>query len=74
VNDVKPKAVKEFDIYKRFNFDLALEGSIKNITKFIYELEKAPEAIKVDRLQISVKTGKSDVLLADLSIAKLAIP
>lgn len=74
INDVKPKPTKDFDNYKKFSFDLEIDGSIDNITKFIYELESSSEAIKVERLQISVKTGKDDILKADLTISKLTMP
>lgn len=74
INDVKPKPVKNLGSYKRFVFDLEIEGTVENLTKFIYELEKSSEAIRIERLQISVKTGKEDVLRTDLTIAKLAMP
>lgn len=74
ITDMKPRAPKAVDFYKRFTVDLEAEADIKQITQFIYQVQNTAQLLRVDRLRLETKSSQSQSLKSYLVISKILIP
>jgi Tfp pilus assembly protein PilO len=72
--DMKPQKIKTIDFYRNFGVDLIIEGPLKDITHFLYDLQNLPHLIKVDRLHLEKESVVQPVLKASLTVSKSLIP
>lgn len=72
--DMKPKKIRNVDFYKNFSVDLTIDGPIKEITQFIYDLQNLPHLIKVEKLRMEKESTLQPTLKAYLLVSKVLIP
>lgn len=71
--DVKPRPVKSFEFYSEFIIEMRFEGAIKDISKFIYEIQASKELLKIEKLAINIKSREAAVLEGFMEIRKSSI-
>ncbi len=72
---LRPRPVGSLGRYRIFVVDVSTEGSIGPITRFLHELQVSPHLVKVDRMQLAVKSGTIPGLLeAQLTLSTLRLP
>lgn len=69
--NAKPRAAKKYDDYKELSYDISLEGTIIDISKFVHEIEKSKVILRIKHLTITAKSEGSDMLKANLIINKI---
>jgi len=72
ITSIKPKGEKQFKNYKRYRVELISEGKISQFLKFIYSLESSKKLFKVERVVLSLKRDKTDLLKGTLVIRKIS--
>ena len=72
--DMKPQKIKTLEFYKSFGVDLIIEGQLKDITHFLYNLQNAPHLLKTDKLHLEKESVVQPVLKASLLVSKILIP
>lgn len=72
--NMKPQKIKVMEFYRNFSVDLIIEGQLKDITRFINDLQNAPHLIKVDKLHLEKESVVQPVLKALLLVSKILIP
>ena len=75
ISDMKPRAIKAIDFYKRLSVDIEVEAELSEITKFIYNLQNKPYLFNIDRLRFERKSRRrSSTLKGYLLVSKDLIP
>lgn len=69
--NIKPKASKKFGNYKEISFDVTTEGSIDEISRFMYEIETSEKILRIRQFTITSKSGTSKNLKASFLISKI---
>ena len=72
--NMKPQKIKAMEFYKNFSVDLIIEGQLKDITRFLNDLQNAPHLIKADKLHLVKESVVQPVLKASLLVSKILIP
>lgn len=70
LTDIKPQAAKKTGGFAVLSIDLKAEGSVKEITKFLYSLINSQNFIKIETFQISPKSSTNPTLELRLSLNK----
>ena len=74
ISDIKPLPVKKIDFYKEYVVELEAESEIAFIIDFIYQLEKSPRLLKVEKFHLTPKKEKGkDFLKAQMSISEILV-
>lgn len=71
VLDMKPKKVKSLDLYKSFSVDLVVEGAVRDISRFMLELQSPPRLIKVEKFRLQKESSAQPALKAFLVVSKV---
>ena len=61
-------------LYTKYKIDVEAETEMSYLMDFIYQLEKSPQLVKVDKISLSPQKKNSPVLKAFLVISKSLIP
>jgi len=62
VIDVRPKPTKDLSFYKKYTLELTCETTIEKCIDFVYNLQKSPQSIRVEMLNLT-SPGKDKPLL-----------
>ena len=74
ITDIKPKEVKDLRFYKRFAIEIESEAQIKQLSRFIYELQKSSQLLRVQRLHLRAKGTQKPLLKCHMLITKISLP
>ena len=74
INDIKPKEVKDLRFYKRFTIEIESEGQIEQLSKFIYQLQKSSQLLRVQRLHLGARGTQKSLLKSHMLITKISLP
>lgn len=74
ITDIKPRPVKDMEFYKRFVIEVESEAGIRELTRFIYQLQKSQQLLKVQKLRISAKGERTTALKSTMLITRVLIP
>ncbi len=73
ISDVKPNQLLSDKISKRFMVELNAECELGQLVDFIYELQNAPERLKIDRIEVATKEDKSAVLRSSFVVTRVVV-
>jgi len=74
LSDMKPLPVKKVDFYKEYVIELEAESEITFLIDFIYQLEKSPRLLKVEKFHLTPKREKEKGFLnAQMSISEILV-
>lgn len=71
VNELKPVSSKDTT---KCSVELRVEGEMKNLVNFMYNLNAVSSLLKVEKIDLTPKTIKSAILNIYLTISKTVIP
>ncbi len=71
VTVLKPNAIKNTDFYQKFIVEVELDTSIAELAKFFYQLEKSPEILKVEDMEITARSDQKGTIRCRLLISKI---
>lgn len=74
IADIKPQKVQDMEFYKEYFIELEAEGDIRDIAKFIYDLQNSEQILKVRYLRLNPKDDTGDVLKGYMIVTKILIP
>lgn len=60
--DIRPKPTKDMTLYKKYTLELTCETTIEKCINFVYNLQKSPQLIRVEMLNLA-SPGKDKPLL-----------
>jgi hypothetical protein len=72
VSSLKPRALKEKDC-RKLEVRLSADGTLASIARFLYMLETAPQAQKVEEMELTARDEKGSQLSLDLRFTALAL-
>ena len=72
ISNIRPQPVKDRGYYKDFTFELVSEAELKEIVKFIYDLQGSKNLLRVRKFTLSSSSSKNR-LKAVMEIVKPAI-
>lgn len=74
LSDIKPLPVKKVTFYKEYVVELEAESEIASLIDFIYQLEKSPRLLKVEKFHLTPKKEKGkDFLKVQMSISEILV-
>lgn len=73
ITDIKPKPMKSYDFYSEFIIEIKFEAELREAAKFIYEIQQAKEILKIEKLQLSIKSSDSPLLEGHLQVHKVSL-
>lgn len=73
LSDVKPEPVKSDKITKRYTIELNAEANLESLMPFIYEIERSPQTLKIERTHINPKEDKSVIMRANIVVTRLVV-
>lgn len=71
---LRPRPATSLGPYRVFAVEVSAEGQMEQVTRFLEELQKSAQIVRVDRMQLAVKGGSSDLLEASLTLSILRLP
>jgi len=74
IKNIKPLSLEESDLYVKYKIDVEAESEMPYLMDFMYQLEKSPQLIKVDKITLSPQKKNSPVLKASFVVSKSLIP
>ena len=74
ITDIKPRPVKDMQFYKRYIIEVESEARMRELTRFIYRLQRSSQVLKVERLRLSAKGRRTPLLKSYMLIARVLIP
>jgi len=72
-SEMKPQKISRVDFYKVFPVSLKLDGSLEQVSQFLYALQSAPYYFQVDKLRLEKKSRQQSILKATLVLSKILI-
>lgn len=73
LSDIKPRPVKTSDYYSEFVIEARFEAGMKEVAKFIYEIQASQELLKIEKLQLNIKSSESSLLEGYIEIHKISL-
>jgi Tfp pilus assembly protein PilO len=73
LSDVKPQAIVSDKLTKRFAVELNAESGIEALIQFVYALENAPEALKIELVNTAPKEENSAVLRSQITAVRVVL-
>ncbi len=74
ITNIRPQPVREGEFYKEFVFELIAEAGVKQLGRFIYEIQGSGNILRVKRLILTASSKTRRNLKATMEISKPAIP
>lgn len=77
LKELRPRPVTSQGDFRVFLVEVSAEGKMDQMTRFLYELQTATSAIRVNRMQLAVKggsLGETDAVEARLTLSTLHMP
>ena len=68
---IEPLPIKGYELYRKLSVEMALQGDIASLTKFLYNLQCSPDRFIIDKLLVRAASEKSKLLSVKLSISIL---
>jgi len=68
ITNIKPHPLKDMGSYKICKVEISAESKIKELVRFIYELESPPSSLRVEKLRVGMKNQRMKVLSEYLTI------
>lgn len=73
VNKTKPRPLETKPDFKRCLIELDCEGTILQLSDFIYRMQLSPQVLRVEQLRLSLESQKESILRASLLVSKILI-
>lgn len=73
LTDIRPHPVRAAEYYSEYIVEVRFEAGINEITRFIYEIQRSEELLKIEKLQLNIKSSESSLLEGFLEIHKVSI-
>ena len=73
INSIKPQWRRYAEDYATLECRVDAFGSLPALTRFLYEIEKSPVALKVDAVEITSRDDRGDQLTLGLQISGLQL-
>ena len=74
ITDIKPRPVKDMKFYKKYTIEVESESEIRSLTRFVYQLQKSKQLLKVQRLRLTTKGRGSPILRSYMLITRVSAP
>ncbi len=74
ISGIKPLPIKKVDFYKKYVVELEAEGDIKQVSKFIYDIQNSPQLLKIDKFSLRTKGAGTNLLKCNILVSKVLIP
>jgi Tfp pilus assembly protein PilO len=71
VSVLKPYAIKDEGFYKKFIVEIDVETTIKDLTRFFYEIQNSPSLLKTENFEINAKTDQKDSVRVFILVSKI---
>ena len=71
MSSLKPRRTDDGEDLKKVEFQASAQGSMESICRFLYQLEKSPQALRVEEMGIASRDGKGDSLTLTLRFSGL---
>ncbi len=69
--NIEPLPIKEYEFYRKLTVEMALQGDLASLTKFLYNLQYSSHRFIIDKIIISSSGEKSKLLKVQLSLSIL---
>lgn len=73
LTDIKPGQAKSSEYYNEFTIEIRFEAAIKEVAKFIYDIQQSKELLKIEKLLLNTKSSDSPLLEGLIEIHKISI-
>ena len=73
ITDIKPKPMRTYDFYSEFIIEIKFEAELREAAKFIYEIQQSKEILKIEKLQLNIKSSDSPLLEGHLRVHKVSL-
>jgi O-succinylbenzoate synthase len=71
--NIKPRPIKDLSICKKYILEMNCEATMEDYIKFIYNLQKSTQLIRVEKIKLTSQGKDSPLLKARIVISKLLI-
>jgi len=71
IENIRPRASKKAGKYREISLEVAAEGGIDEVSRFLYEIETSKQCLRVKRFTIIPKSGPQTVLKGTFLISKI---
>ena len=65
--------MRSYDFYSEFIIEIRFEAELREAAKFIYEIQQSKEILKIEKLQLNVKSSGFPLLEGHLQVHKLSL-
>lgn len=73
VENIKPHTPKKVGKYKEISFEVSAEGTIGQISRFLYEIETSKQNLRIRRFTLTSKSGVQTNLRGTFLISRIIV-
>ena len=73
LSELKPQGVKNDNSHRRVSVEIKFKATMKNLLKFIYEIERSPLLLRVNSLQLIPKADAQYPLEGSIKVSGLKV-
>ncbi len=72
--NLRPHEIEDRKFYNKFLIELKSEGTSQQILRFIFSLESSPLLLRIEKLNLSSRGSRRNLLNAALTLSRVTIP
>lgn len=73
ITDIMPQWKNDTDDYQTLNCRVEVSGTLSTLSRFLYDVEKGPMALKLDSMELSARDTGGQQLTLGLQVSGLAL-
>ena len=73
LSDVKPEQVQSDKVSKRYRVELNAESGITELIRFVFEIERSQELLKVEAVDSTPKEEESSILRSSIVVTRVVV-
>ena len=71
--DIQTRSIEEKELYNKYTVEIELESKISFLADFIYQLEKSPHLLRIEKFYLAPREKKEEILKAEMTITGILL-
>jgi Tfp pilus assembly protein PilO len=74
ITSMRPKPARQKEYFRQFEVEIETESDMSSLMRFIYDVKKSPQLIKIEKLNLNTRGGQQAVTIrASMLVSKISI-
>lgn len=73
LTDIQTRSIEKKQLYSKYTVEIEVESKISFLADFIYQVEKSPHLLRVEKFYLTPREKKEEVLKAEMTITGILL-